>query len=188
MFKCIKSRLKCKTQVLGTGKVEDKMKKAVVLISVLALICASLLSWKSFGDDQDPLISKSYLDLKLKELSAKIEKVEKIKAKQDDQNPAPTKASASFAPISFKAGDKVLFGEGAEFILRAGEAKIVDPTKTGLADLSEGTNLLDGEELPMNHLLLCPRADGRGLFCRTDAWVMVKGSYTKTDERAEELR
>lgn len=157
------------------------MKKKSAIYLSLAFLLAGVLSIFSYGDDSDPIISKSYLDKRLKELHAKIEKIEK------KQESAELSKARTFAPVQFKEGEKIVFSEGAEFLLRAGEANIADPTGNGLADLTQGANLKDGADLPLNHTVLCPRADGRGVAFRTDSWIMVKGAYSKA-EAAEELQ
>lgn len=158
------------------------MKKKSAIYLSLAFLLAGVLSIFSYGDDSDPIISKSYLDKRLKELHTKIEKIEK------KQESAELSKAGTFAPVQFKEGQRIVFSEGAEFLLRAGEANIVDPTGNGLADLTQGANLQNGAELPLNHTVLCPRADGRGVAFRTDSWIMVKGTYSKANEAAEELQ
>ncbi len=149
------------------------MKKKFLILFSASLLLFGAFSLHSFGDDKDPLISKSYLDKKLEELEKKI-----------DEKPSSS-AGVKFAPIHFDSGETIIFKEGTEFILRSGEAKIIDPTKNGLADVTVGTNLVDGNALPIDHMLLCPRSDGRGVYCNTEIWIMIKGDYVKDSEDKE---
>ncbi len=145
------------------------MKKKLLILFSMGLLLFSALSLHSFSDDTDPLISKSYFDKKIEELEEKI---------KNSQGSAASGAVA-FKPLNFSAGDTIIFKEGTEFILRSGEAKIIDPTGNGLADITNGSNLINGSVLPTNHNVLCPRSDNRGIYCDTEVWVMIKGSYSK---------
>ncbi|MCR5482447.1 MAG: hypothetical protein K6F52_06595 [Clostridia bacterium] len=101
------------------------------------------------GSSDDPVVSKSYVD-----------------------------SMSRFTPIEVKAGKSVIGGEGSEMILRSGEASAIGNGENGVSDVTEGKDLLDGYWVFQNHLLLVPRADGRGIKATTDIWVMVKGVYT----------
>ncbi|GAE87367.1 hypothetical protein [Acetivibrio straminisolvens] len=51
----------------------------------------------------------------------------------------------------------------------------------GLSDITSGTgaDINTDDEVPLNHLLLVSRDDGRGLRVTSEkAWVLVKGPYT----------
>ncbi len=146
-------------------------KRWLVLLSAL-LVLSGTFSLHSFGDDTDPLISKSYFEKKMAELEKKIEK---------EQSTVST-GGAKFAPVYFSAGETIIFKEGTEFILRSGEAQIVDPSTNGMPDITDGSNLANGSVLPVNHMLLCPRSDNRGIYCDTEIWLMIKGDYSKKQQ------
>ena len=75
--------------------------------------------------------------------------------------------------------NQVILGQGTEIILRAGGATAISSENGGLADLSSGIigGLMTGDEVPLNHLLLCSRDDGRGINITKKSWVLVKGPY-----------
>jgi hypothetical protein len=62
--------------------------------------------------------------------------------------------------------------------LRSGEATAIDNGYNGVANLTAGMDMMTGNNIELNHLLLVPRADGRGILATTEAWVMVRGSYS----------
>ncbi|MNC15388.1 hypothetical protein D3C75_632040 [compost metagenome] len=70
---------------------------------------------------------------------------------------------------------------GAEFIVRAGKAVIFSEAANGVADLTDGKDLANGQAAPMNHLLSFPR-DGRGINVqdgqKLGLVVLVRGGYT----------
>ncbi|MCL1808986.1 MAG: hypothetical protein FWG42_04350 [Clostridiales bacterium] len=128
------------------------MKKKYLLVAgVAALLVVGVGAWAASegpGSEADPVVSKSYVD-----------------------------AKASFAPVLLGEGQKLLGSEGAEIILRSGEAFAIDNGENGVSDLTSGKDLMSGDQVALNHLLLVPRADGRGIMALTEAWVMVKGIY-----------
>ena len=132
------------------------MKKFVLKVLVLTLVI-SVFSMVPMladpGDSTDPIITLSYVeDVIKKELS--------------------------FQVVNMSKGD-VLIGEaGTEIVLRMGTAEIIATQKGGLADLTAGTDLADGTNMPANHYLVIPVDDGRGIKAKNSVIVMVKGDYT----------
>lgn len=112
------------------------------------------------GTAADPVVTKSYVD----QLFASIEGNETT--------------SAIFEVVELQAGAKILGGAGTEMILRGGKATAIDNGKDGIADLTSGKDLKMDTTIALNHLLLIPKDDGRGMYCTMRSWVMVKGTYT----------
>ncbi|MHC1721624.1 MAG: hypothetical protein AB9836_00315 [Aminipila sp.] len=130
------------------------MKKSVIISIVTILVMVLGISFAMAatnqpGSESDPVVTKSYVD-----------------------------SRTSYSPISLTAGQKLIGGEGAEIILRSGEATAIDNGANGVSDLTIGTDLMTGSQVVTNHLLLVPRNDGRGIKAVTDIWVMVRGTYT----------
>lgn len=86
-------------------------------------------------------------------------------------------ASATMRVIRLDAGQRLIGGEGAELVLRSGRALVIDITAQGIADLTAGRNLMQGDAVPAQHLMLIPRADGRGLHALTEIYLLVRGEY-----------
>lgn len=75
--------------------------------------------------------------------------------------------------------DQTLVGEGGtEIVLRAGTATVIASANGGVLDVSDGVDMPQGAAIKMNHLLVTPRTDGRGLAAKTDVVAMVKGAYS----------
>lgn len=132
------------------------MKKIIITVLALAVIVSTVGAVTLFadpGDSSDPIITLSYVeDVVKKELS--------------------------FQVVNMSKGD-VLIGEaGTEIILRMGTAEIIATQKGGLADLTSGTDLADGTNMPANHHLVIPVDDGRGIKAKNSVIVMVKGDFT----------
>ena len=159
----------------------------------------------SAGTEQDPLVTKSYVDSILKsiknnvnvsgnnntindkisdELLQKIVKLVKDslgnnKNTTDTTNDNPViDDSNKFEPVFLKAG-QILIGEGgAELILRSGKGISYTEVADGVINVTTGKELLNGKDILKNNLIIVPRDDGRGILATQDAWFIVKGNYT----------
>ncbi|WP_027398792.1 hypothetical protein [Anaerovorax odorimutans] len=140
------------------------MKKIIlILITGILLLALTIVAGAvstTPGSEDDPVVTKSYVDSQIAELKSNNTTAETFKA------------------IEVKAGQKLIGSEGTEIILRSGEAKAIDNGANGVSDISDGKDLMTGYWVYPNHLLLTPRDDGRGISATTDIWVMVRGSYT----------
>jgi len=106
------------------------------------------------GSAEDPLITLSYLN-----------------------------NSVAYTVVELRRGQRLRSKTNAvEVILRpGGEASVISPHTSiglGLADLTAGTELLNGDNMPRNHIILIPRPDGRAVTATSDiAYIMVRGDY-----------
>ncbi|MGE5589432.1 MAG: hypothetical protein ACM3ZA_02200 [Bacillota bacterium] len=100
------------------------------------------------GTDGDPLVSKSYVD-----------------------------QYVQWVPVLVKAGQTMVAEGGTEIVLRSGKATAVEVGGAGLSDVTSAKDLLRGANVPLNHLLLVPRTDGRGVKAVIDSWMLVRGAY-----------
>ena len=64
-------------------------------------------------------------------------------------------------------------------MLRAGTAVCIAPDAgQGLADITGGYEIYNGDYLTKNHMCLIPRADGRGIIAQSQSvFIMVRGDY-----------
>jgi len=97
-------------------------------------------------------------------------------AASGNQQAGATAEVVPFTILLIPAGHTFFAEEGVEFILRAGHATAVTGVD-GMVDVTAGRDVINGELIPANHLLLVPRTDGRGFLANTDVWLMVKGRY-----------
>lgn len=135
---------------------------AAVFLTVLSLswIGSGIFGAESgAGTAGDPVVTKSYVDALFASVSQGTE-------------------AAVFEVVEVDAGASLIGGAGTELILRGGKATAIDNGADGVSDLTAGKDLRSGTAVALNHLLLVPRADGRGLRCESKSWVMVKGAYT----------
>ncbi|MDR0958598.1 MAG: hypothetical protein LBM16_05245 [Clostridiales bacterium] len=178
-------------------------KKAYAVIAatlVLGGVLAFSLPHKSFaqaGDATDPLATKSYVDTKFNEIlrlagssvgatgtpsaslteTQKAEIVSELLAKVEGLI-TQGGSKEEFEPGFIQAGQTITLDGGTEFALRSGTAKAFITGENGLSDFTDGVDLLNGQNVPVNHLIIVPRSDGRGIIAVTDCWFIVKGAYS----------
>ena len=94
-------------------------------------------------------------------------------------------AADSYKVIELKMGQKIKPVSGSiELIVRQGSTAVaLTPFKDqGIGNLTTGDELLNDEQIPTNHSLLIPRADGRSVCVLSDvAYIMVRGEYEIVD-------
>lgn len=122
---------------------------AVILTTGFVLGRSARAAGTAPGSDGDPLVSRSYVD-----------------------------QYVQWVPLLLNAGKTLTAEAGAEIVLRSGQAAAVETTGNGLSDVTGGKDLLRGASVPLNHLLLVPRTDGRGIKAAVDSWVLVRGVYS----------
>ena len=203
---------------------------ALVIIAAVGFLLLAPLNADTAtpGTVNDPLVTKSYVDLKVAELQDAIGglgelglndeaegisndetealNMQEIEAYVDDQiakalaelemtgsietdngeeggislseDETDSNLFAVVGPV--QPGMKIICGASAELILRAGSAQVIAGANgDGLANLTEGSDLAGGAEVPAQHHLLVSRDDGRGFQITGDnSYVLVKGDYT----------
>ena len=126
---------------------------AVVIIAgllLLAVFAALAGAAGGPGGSDDPLVTKSY-----------------VQGYVDGQ--------VRWQVAELKAGQALIGSAGAEFVVRRGNALIVDRTGNGVPDLTAGADAVNGQRAELNHLLVFPRDDGRGVRATDFAVVMYRG-------------
>ena len=178
-----------------------KFTKKARLLLAAALVCSgitvtSIIAATEYSSD-DPLISKSWIDnifypqiteyvyTKIQEvkdfISQNFEKPSQVPTEVQTVTDSTASFDLSYKVITLTKGQKLVATEGSlEIILRpGGEATVYSEiAQNGVADLTNGTELLSGSPVPINSYCLIPRADGRGIICTSgNAYVMVRGNY-----------
>lgn len=147
---------------------------ACIGLGTLVANGAGLLSAQA-GDASDPLVTKSYVDQLVAKLNG---------GNGETSNGGSTggsTASNQLEIVTLKPGEQLIAKGGAELVVRAGKSAIYSADASGVSDLTDGKDLVNGEDAPSNHLLLVPR-DGRGLVAKdtpkNSVTIMVRGGYT----------
>ena len=161
--------------------------------AALTLVAASVVSY-AYDGASDPLISLSYLlqykqqevDPEISALETRIRELEnRLNALTQSTLPgtsAPSVASpeAGYQIVQVDAGVRVIATSPCDIMLRSGTAIVVTPYEgQGISDYTEGTELLNGDSVAINHMLLIPREDGRGIqITSATAFIMIRGEFT----------
>ncbi len=141
------------------------------------------------GSQDDPLVTASWVEARLRELArdpggapvdlgdveGRLDRLERTMAGLGElAKPAPP---PRFEVVQVSSGSTVYTGQSTEVVVRAGSVRVVEGPGGGFSDLTGGESLLSGAGVKLNHLLLSPRQDGRGLAARSDALLLIRGSY-----------
>ncbi|MBR5741874.1 MAG: hypothetical protein IKX91_04885 [Firmicutes bacterium] len=162
----------------------------IVIVAIGAISAASAATGTP-GSEADPVVTKSYVDKTVKEAAESAAKsaaeaaaVPAAKAAVETEIETLTKkieegltTGGSYAVVNVPAGTSVIGKAGTEIIVRAGAAKAIDNGEDGVSDVTGGKDLKGGVTVEPNHLLLCPRDDGRGVYAASELWIMIRGAY-----------
>lgn len=174
-----------------------KNKRLILSLIVLTCIfCAGALAANP-GSSSDPLISLSYFEDKIETLkkdlleqltktfSEKFEDLEKnVDETLDKISKEGISAPTEFKVITLNEGETIICEAGTELIVRSGRSAVVtsETSSGGISDITAGKDLANGEAITNNHLLIVPKADGRGIKGIVKGSIMIKGNYTASIE------
>ena len=139
-------------------------KKKILAITLVLMAFVAVGIKGTVGSEDDPLISLSYIQ---NVLMPYIDEV------------AAGGASQEFTVVELNDGQKLIAHGGSEIILRSGTAVISIPkgASGGFTDVTAGADVVNGDKAEANHLLICPRSDGRKLKANSKVYLMVRGSW-----------
>ena len=167
-------------------KKSKKMMIAFICVGILTL--AFMLTTAAIpapGSAEDPLVTRSYVVRLISELTGiqgggalTQQQMDTIVNEVVNRLGATGVASDIFTPVHMTSGQTLFGHEGTELILRSGSAIVQASGVDGLANVTSGIDQTVGEVVERNHLLIVPRADGRGVHATSDVWILVKGSFT----------
>lgn len=159
-------------------------KRKILIGSIVLLLMFSIVATASnnIGTEQDPVVTVSYVELKINELKNYIDQkllnnASTSEAKEEIITTDQPQTSATFEVIKLNKNQSLIGKDSTEIILRSGTATAIDNGINGISDLTEGKDLRSGDKIVCNHLLIVPRDDGRGILATSEIWVMVKGGY-----------
>lgn len=174
---------------------KNRDKKWAVRLASLALAAACLCGGAvlAAGDEEDPLITLSYLtktvtpeilDQVEENAAERQEDLERELRKaiddyQEKLNQQQTQTgSETYVVVTLAKDQKLELGVGCEVMLRIGSAVVSSNTEPALIDVSSGGSLSNGSGLTANHLYVATIAD-RYLTATADTVkVLVRGVYT----------
>lgn len=139
------------------------------------------------GTADDPVVTKSYVDQQIQKAlggGTTTPTTPTTPTDNENNNSGNNNSSSStdqVTIVSVKPGEKLIAAAGAEFIVRNGHAVIYSADSNGVADLTDGKDVTNGQAVGNNHLMSFPRA-GRGIMVqdgvKSSLTVMVRGGYS----------
>ena len=154
------------------------MKLGMIMLATLVVGSSVYAAKGDAGSSNDPLVTKSYVDSKVTQLQKTVEvQASMIDLLTQEINNMGKEESSSYEVVTVPAGQSIVGKQGTEIIVRSGNGQVLASDGGGLQDMTEGTDLLGGSEIPKYHLVIIPREDGRGIYATKDLIVMVRGGY-----------
>jgi len=150
------------------------MKLAVILLCLMVIaflynewtIRAATSASSTPGSIDDPLVTKSYVD--------------QLLAGGAVGGGAGAATGIKTEVVIIQPGEVLLAKAGAQVVLRAGKGVAYSSDGNGISDVTDGKDILSGQPVANNHLLIFPR-DGRGVMpdpkANAPLTVLVMGSY-----------
>lgn len=151
---------------MGKGKVRNRVAILAVVGAALLLgkaVFAQTTSGGSPGSTADPLATVGYVQQAIQKALAGL---------------SSGGSASSLVVVNLAAGQQLVAQAGDRIILRAGTATAVASPQGGLADVTSGVDLTQGQNVPLNHLLIVPRSDGRGVVSTGTDVLLVQGPYS----------
>lgn len=166
---------------------KKQIKLSMIALGILAIGTSAYAAKGEAGSANDPLVTKSYVDSQIAAIdnSKSVSKLEStVKAQEEminvltqEMNELKKQGNSSYTVVTVPAGSSITGMQGTEIIVRSGSGTVIASNGGGLQDMTEGTDLLGGSEIPKYHLVIVPREDGRGIYATKDLIVMVRGGY-----------
>jgi hypothetical protein len=168
-------------------------KKVYIFILLIILICSIFVNIVQAvdtpvdpGSDGDPVVSKSYVDSnitaqaqQLQLLQDKFNQLQKDLIALKTQTPTPTVSSTSkgYEVVSIDVGQKLLPGIGTEIVMISGKGNSLKGQNGGLIDTTAAKQIVTVTSILLNHVLISPANDGRGIIATAKSSILVRGSY-----------
>lgn len=154
---------------------KSKIIAGIEIFFATAAVLGVVSAFGAAGTQDDPLVSKSYVDDKINQV---IEMINNGGSSTNTAATVSTAAAGGYTPVYASVGQTVIGGEGTEIILRSGKGNIAITGVDGVVDATTGQNLGNGAAASPNHIMIVPRNDGRGVKVTEAAWFLIKGDYT----------
>ena len=162
--------------------------------SKLSIIFALLLSVLTLGisadgvytSENDPLVSLSYVnDVLGPEIMQKV--LDKIDAEYVKISDVSSITAGAYTYLTLSKGQTLMASSSCELIVLNGITTVVVTSAAnqnaghGLSNLTDGSVLVNGSQIPANHYTVIPKGDGRGFIVTSDtANILVRGEHNIT--------
>ncbi|MBQ9411938.1 MAG: hypothetical protein IJU29_02440 [Oscillospiraceae bacterium] len=147
-----------------------RLRSVLLTAAGLLALAAAVYAVTGYGTEDDPLITKSYLDQVVQP---------QLERELEEELASALSAAADggvFTLVTLEAGQTLSAPAGTELLLRSGEAGASSPDSAlrVLADATSGSSLDSGDALTADHLYVVA-ADGAGIAARGAVRILVSG-------------
>lgn len=166
----------------------NRIKQLIVtFLLLLTLLTVCVSADEAYSSQNDPLISLSYLEdiFGPRIMDEVIKKIDADYVKISDLS---TQTGGSYTLVTMKKGETFMADSVCEIVFLSGSATVFVTSSEnlnnheGISDLTSGTVLINGSQLPSQHYLVIPKSDGRGFAVLSgDASILVRGEYHIVD-------
>ena len=154
-----------------------KTRMKAIVIGLVILLAAGITAYAvtNYGSEDDPLITKSYLDSVVQPELERMLQAELEDALEDVQS-----GSGEFTLLTLNNGQQVTGAVGTELVLRVGSAGAYayDSADTALIDTTSAAALMNGAALAANHLYMVTIAGNGFTAAQNNTKVLISGDYT----------
>ena len=155
----------------------SKTKWKGILIGLIVLLALGIAAYAAtnYGSEDDPLITKSYLD---SVVQPELEK--RLQTELDEALAEVQSGSGEFTLVTLSSGQKVTGSVGTELLLRFGaaDAYAYDSADVALVDTTAGASVKSGTALTANHLYMVTIAGNGFTAGQNNTKVLISGDYT----------
>ena len=182
-------------------KFQKKFRVIMLGLAMAIVISGAAVVSYAYDGTADPVISLSYLrlykqqeiDPHITELNTQISSLntqiadlnsqlfaaqsalQQLQTSVNQMTQVPA-ADQGYEVIEVMLGSKVVAKSPCDIMLRSGTAVAISQYDSqGLSDYTAGAEVMNGDSITINHMMLIPRGDGRGTSA--NAFIMIRGEY-----------
>ena len=147
----------------------------ILCLSVVLLAAVAAFASANYGTQEDPLISKSYLDEVIQP-----QLIQMVESQLEASMPEERRVSGIFELVTLDSGQRLVGSVGTEMLLRSGSAQgfSYDRNDVALVDTTSAASVLNGAVIAANHLYLIS-IQGNGITVSSNGTtLLVSGDYT----------
>lgn len=173
-------------------KVTKKVKTILICAALMVAASVTAVAVHAYDGTSDPVISLSYLKQYIQtmvnpQMNTMQTRIDALEAELESLRNANTSADPSdvaleqYTVLHVMQGTVVNASAACDIMLRAGEAEAVVPESAqgNLSDYTAGSEIENGQAIPLNHMILIARGDGRGVrVLSSEAYIMIRGEYS----------
>ena len=148
--------------------------KKTLIIAIIAVLVFALAAGAyaavNYGSEDDPLVTKSYLDKVLRpEIETELENELNMAISQLEEA-----GTDNFVVVNLAEGESISLSVGSEILLRSGSVS----ANGGFVDITAGSDAPKGTIMEANHLYMA-LGESDTLTAESEALLLIKGTISE---------